>query len=159
MNNRISWLIVFIIFGFNLLYSQESIERSIAGIQGLTIEDGIKLIHKDSRQSKLRGIEILDASRSTDNEVIETLVSCLHEGTLYQRRKAGRIVNNFWYVRMRSAEALGNIGSPRALNDLHLAFRVEPDPVVKSCIATAIGRIGQPDPEVDPNGWTEFKRI
>jgi len=145
MKIRIPWLITFIIFGCNLLYSQESIERSTAGIQGLTIEDGIKLIHKDSRQSKLRGIEILEASGSTDNEVIEALALCLHEGTLYQRRKAGRIVNNFWYVRIKSAETLGNIGSPHALNDLHMALRIEPDPVVKSYIATAIGKIGQPE--------------
>lgn len=145
MKIRIPWLIAFFIFGCNVLYSQESVERSIAGIQGLTIEDGIRLIYTDSRKNKLRGIEILKASRSTDDAVIQALVSCLNEGTLYQKRNAGRIVNNFWYVRMKSAEALGNIGSTRALTDLHMALRIEPDPVVKSYIANAIGRIGQPE--------------
>jgi len=48
-------------------------------------------------------------------------------------------------VRARSAEALGEIGDPYALGDLHLTLLYDPDSIVRSYATTAIGKIGQPE--------------
>jgi HEAT repeat protein len=58
---------------------------------------------------------------------------------------AGKVINDFWDVRARSAEVLGDIGDPRALPHLHDALLHDPEPIVKCCVATALGKIGHPD--------------
>jgi len=52
-------------------------------------------------------------------------------------------VNDFWDVRAASAKALGEIGDPRVLPDLHVALRYDHDLFVRSSVAIALGRIGR----------------
>lgn len=136
MKKLICRFIAIFILGIPLLHAQE-IEKA-----GLSTERCIVFLYTGCPEEKLLAIEILRESGSAGKEVIEALVSCLHEGTLFTSRKAGKITNDWWYVRSRSAELLGDIGDPQALTALHQSLRYDPDPVVRSCVATAIGKIG-----------------
>jgi len=143
-----SWTFCFVVvlfFEFALLYAQENTEQYLQNIKGPKTEDYIRLIYEGSREDKLLAINIFAKSGSKDDEVIEALLSSLQEGTLFVKRRAGTVINNFWDVRARSAEVLGDIGDPHALNALHMVLLRDPDPIVRCCAATAIGKIGQPE--------------
>ena len=128
-----------IVLGIPLLYAQE-IERA-----ELSTEKCIVFLYTGCPEEKLLAMEMLRESCSADKEVVEALIYCLHEGTLFSARKGGKITNDFWYVRAKSAELLGDIRDPQALTALHLSLRYDPDLLVKSCVAKAIGKIGSPD--------------
>ena len=139
------WIVFILFLSGGLGYTQEGAEQAISVIQSTTVEEAIRHLRGDSRKDKLLAIEVLQASGSADKEVIDALVSCLFEGTLFKKRIAAKTVNDFWEVRMKSAETLGNIGDPRALPGLHRALRYEPDYIVKTSIAIAIGKVGEPE--------------
>lgn len=145
MRRWIFGFIVVLIFGSTLLYAQENTGQYLQNIKGPSIEDFIKLIYEGSREDQLVAINIFARTGSTEDEVIEALLYCLQEGTFFVKRRAGTIINNFWDVRARSAEVLGDIGDPCALPQLHMVLMRDPDPIVRSCAATAIGKIGQPE--------------
>jgi len=142
------WIFCFVValfFGFALLYAQENKEQYLQNIKGPTTKDYIRLIYEGSREDKLIAINIFAKNGSKDDEVIEALIFCLGEGTLFVKRRAGTVINDFWDVRARSAEVLGDIGDPCVLPQLHMVLLRAPDPVVRCCAATAIGKIGQPE--------------
>ena len=145
MKNYWIYCLILIVFGSMALYAQDSMEQYLQNLHGPAIEDYIRLIYEGSREDKLVAIEILYKTGSKEDAVIDALISCLQEGTSFVKRRAGQVINDFWDVRARSAEVLGDIGDLRALNDLHIVLIHDPDPIVRCCAATAIGKIGQPE--------------
>ena len=145
LKNWIFWFTIILIFAGTVLYGQESIEQYLQNIDGPSTEDYLRLLYQGGREDKLLAINILAKSGSTDAKVIEALISSLQEGTFFVKRKAGKIINDFWDVRARSAEVLGDIGDPCTLDGLYMALLLDHDPVVRNCVATAIGKIGQPE--------------
>jgi HEAT repeat protein len=142
------WIFVFmavLIFGSTLVYAQENTEQYLQNIKGPPIEDFIKLIYEGSHEDQLTALNILAKIGSKEDEVIEALLYCLQEGTFFVKRRAGTVINDFWDVRARSAEVLGDIGDPCALPRLHKVLMRDPDPIVRSCAANAIGKIGLPE--------------
>ena len=145
MRNWIYLHIVIFIFIVTLPLAQEDINQYLQNIKGPTIDDYIQILNEGSREDKLLAIDILSKSGSKNDAIINALISCLGEGTLFVKRRAGTVINDFWDVRARSAEVLGEIGDPCALPHLHMVLLRDPDPVVRCCAATAIGKIGQPE--------------
>jgi len=127
------------------MYAQENTDQYLQNIKGPPIEDFIKLIYEGSREDQLIAIDLLAKSGSKDDKVIEALLYCLQEGTFFIKRRAGTVINDFWDVRAKSAEVLGDIGDPCVLPQLHKVLIRDPDPIVRSCTAIAIGKIGQPE--------------
>jgi HEAT repeat protein len=139
------WFITVLIFESTTIYAQENTEQYLQNIKGPKVEDFIKLIYEGSREDQLIAIDLLAKSGSKDDRVIEALLYCLQEGTFFIKRRAGTVINDFWDVRARSAEVLGDIGDPCVLPQLHKVLMRDPDPIVRSCAANAIGKIGQPE--------------
>jgi HEAT repeat protein len=145
MRHWILGFIIIFILGSTLLYAQENTEQYLQNIEGPKIEDFIKLIYEGSHEDQLIAVNLLAKTGSKEDRVIEALLYCLQQGTFFIKRRAGTVINDFWDVRARSAEVLGDIGDPCALPQLHMVLMRDPDPIVRSCAATAIGKIGQPE--------------
>ena len=145
MRKRIYFYIIILIFKVTLSPAQENMDQYLKNIKGPTIEDYIQLLNEGNREDKLLAIEMLSKENSHDKAVIDALISSLGEGTFFVERMAGKVINDFWDVRARSAEVLGDIGDPRALPHLHDALLHDLEPIVKCCVATALGKIGHPD--------------
>ena len=82
------WIVFILFLSGGLGYTQEGAEQAISVIQSTTVEEAIRHLRGDSRKDKLLAIEVLQASGSADKEVIDALVSCLFEGTLFKKRIA-----------------------------------------------------------------------
>lgn len=145
MRNWVYVLIIGFIFGVSLTRAQENIDRYLQNIKGPTTEDYLQLLNEGDREDKLLAIEMLSRNGSHDDAVIDALISCLGEGTFFIKRRAGKVINDFWDVRARSAEVLGDMGDPRALPSLHDTLLHDPEPLVKCCVAEALGKIGDPE--------------
>jgi HEAT repeat protein len=145
MRHWILGFIIIFILGSTLLYAQENTEQYLQNIEGPKIEDFIKLIYEGSHEDQLIAVNLLAKTGSKEDRVIEALLYCLQQGTFFIKRRAGTVINDFWDVRARSAEVLGDIGDPCALPQLHMVLMRDPDPIVRSCAAVAIGKIGQPE--------------
>jgi HEAT repeat protein len=127
------------------LFAQQDIALNRSVVDSTPVQNAIRLIKTGDRQDMLVAIQVIESSNTEDPEAIRVLSCCLEEGISFKRRKAARIVNDFWDVRMRAAQALGNLGDPRGLPALHEALRHEPEPLVKSAIVKAMGQIGMPE--------------
>jgi HEAT repeat protein len=136
-------LFVFTLFCLSTVYAQESVEQYLLNLQEPKAEDYVKLLYEGSHESKLIAVAKLQKMGAKDQEVIDALVFGLQQGTLFVKREAGRVVNDYWDVRAASANALGSIADPSTLPHLHVALRYDHDIHVKSSVATAIGKIGQ----------------
>ncbi|MFW6181495.1 MAG: HEAT repeat domain-containing protein [Spirochaetota bacterium] len=127
----------------SVVLAQQEVGENAAVVTSTSLQNAFRLISVGDRQDMLVAIGVMEASGSTDPRVIQALSSCLDVGITFKRRAAARTINDFWDVRMRAAQVLGNIGDPSGLPALHEALRHEPDPVVKSAIIDAVGRIGR----------------
>lgn len=134
---------VFLAAAGGVLLAQQDVGENSAVVASTSLQNAFRLINVGDRQDMLVAIQVMESSGSTDPPVIHALSSCLDVGITFKRRKAARTINDFWDVRMRAAHVLGNIGDPHSLPALHRALRHEPDPLVKSAIIQAIGRIGR----------------
>jgi HEAT repeat protein len=145
MRYRFFFYIVVFLFSCTLLIAQEEMDEYLQNMHGPTTEDYLRLLNEGNHEAKLLAIEMLSKYGSHDDAVLEALILSLGEGTLFVKRRAGQVVNDFWDVRARSAEVLGDMGDPRALPSLHDALLHDPEPIVKCCVAEAIGKIGHHD--------------
>lgn len=134
---------VFLAAAGGVLLAQQDVGENNAVVASTSLQNAFRLISVGDRQDMLVAIGVMESSGSTDPRVIDALSSCLDVGITFKRRAAARTVNDFWDVRMRAAQVLGNIGDPSGLPALHEALRHEPDPLVKSAIIEAVGRIGR----------------
>lgn len=116
-----------------------------AAVRATSVDFAIQLIYSGDGVDKYFGIDVLEDSGQYEPRVLDAIASCLFEGTMYEKRKAGRTVNRYWELRIRAAQALANIGDEYALPELHRALLYEDDPVVKAVMVSAIGKIGSPE--------------
>jgi hypothetical protein len=144
---------LFVGIGILPLMAEENLGYDAPVGEAMTVDYGTRLLYNGTCEDRLFAIDVFHRNRNTEKEVIDGLIECLHCGTIFKDREAGRVVNDFWEVRYRSAQALGDIAkkpSPldratvdRVLFELHKALRYEHEPVVKAVIALSIGEIGQ----------------
>jgi HEAT repeat protein len=124
-------------------FAQESVEQYLLNLKEPKQEDYIKLLYEGSHDNQLLAVIKLAELGSNDEEVLEALTYSLEQGTRFVKREGSKVVNDFWDVRAASAKALGEIGDPRVLPDLHVALRYDHDLFVRSSVAIALGRIGR----------------
>jgi len=103
----------------------------------------VDLLYRGSHEDKILALNKLVEMGAKGEDVVEAVVFGLEQGTIFVLRKSGKVVNDFWDVRAKSAQALGEIGDPKALFYLYRALRYDPDPFVRSQSALAIGKIRQ----------------
>jgi HEAT repeat protein len=137
-------VLIFSMVGAITLTAQESRRSDISAGDAMSARHGITLLYNGTCDDRLFAIDVFLRNGNTEPEVVEGLIACLHSGSNFKDRSAGRVTNDFWEVRMRSAQALGAIASDRALFELHKALRYEQEPVVRAALALAIGDIGEP---------------
>ncbi len=143
MKRSIPGFIIFL-FAATLLGAQESVEQYLLNLKGPTVEDYVRLLYEGSQEGKLLAVTKLMETGAKGDEVTDALIFGLQQGTMFVQREYNRVVNDFWDVRAQSAIALGEIGDPRALYDLHLALIYDPDTIVRSSVAIALGKVGDP---------------
>jgi hypothetical protein len=117
----------------------------------------------DSRDQKLVALEYIgDAiGRGNTGEEVRTALEYLSmEGVMNKARENGRLVNNFPDVRRKSAEYLGELGTPEAKNTLLRIIVADPEPMVLQEAVKSLAKIGLNDNEetVGAIAWT-FKRF
>jgi HEAT repeat protein len=139
-------VITLLALGTTVLYGQESVEQYLMGLNEPSKEDYIQLLYGGSHENQVWAIsKIAGMAEKGDDEVYEALIFGLQQGTIYVKRQYNRVVNDFWDVRAASAYALGELGDTRALPHLYQALRYDPDNYVRTEVAVAIGKIGEPD--------------
>jgi HEAT repeat protein len=143
MKKKLVLFIIIFIFGFGILYAQESVEQYLLSLKEPNAQDYIKLMYEGSQDSMRLAATKLGEIGSNEDEVIEALIYGLEQGTFYVKRQNNKVVNDFWDVRAASAYALGEIGDPRVLPNLYMSLRYDPDNVVRSSVAAGIGKIGE----------------
>jgi HEAT repeat protein len=126
------------------LFAQESVEQYLLNLKEPSQEDYVKLLYEGSRENKLLAIDKLREMHADGQEVVDALIFGLQQGTVFVERDYNKVINDFWDVRAESAIALGEIGDPRALDELHTALRYDPDNLVRSSVAIGIGKMGEP---------------
>jgi HEAT repeat protein len=130
--------------GGSLLYAQESVEQYLLSLDEPEQADYINLLYEGSHENMVWATtKLADMAKEGDEEVFEALVFGLQQGTIYVKRHYNKVVNDFWDVRAMSAQALGEMGDPKALPHLYVAVRYDPDSHVRTEVATAIGKIGE----------------
>lgn len=102
------------------------------------------------RESKLLALEtireMVDAGELQDSpETFIILESLATEGTSNQVRQAGRVINNYPFVRKEAAALLGDIGGAQAQNVLLSMVREDPEPMVLAEAIYALGKVGPMD--------------
>jgi len=123
--------------------AQESVEQYLLEMKEPSKEDYINLLYQGSQENKLLALTKLMEMKVKGEEVVEACIFGLEQGTIFVLRQSGKVINDFWDVRAKSAQALGEIKDPTALPHLYRALRYDPDPFVRSQVAVAIGKIGQ----------------
>jgi HEAT repeat protein len=124
------------------LLAQESVEQYLLNLKAPKEEDYIRLLYEGSHDSKVLAVTKLMEIGTRSEEAREAYVFGLEQGTVFVQREAGKVTNDFWDVRVLSAKALGELGDPKSLPNLHNALRYDPDNYVRSAVAVSIGRIG-----------------
>jgi HEAT repeat protein len=142
---NISFLIVAALFFgvFGVSFAQESVEQYLMSLKEPKEADYVRLLYEGSRENKLLAISKLIEAGARSEETKEAFVFGLQQGTIFVQRQAGKVVNDYWDVRAMSAKALGEIGDPGILEQLHQSLRYDPDVYVRSAVAAAIGKIGE----------------
>jgi HEAT repeat protein len=116
-------------------YLQDSVEMMIIQEQS----------HTDSREQKMIALEYIGEviDRDKGNEEIRATLEYLSlEGTLYQARENGRLVNNYPDVRTKAAAYLGELGSREAKDALIKIVLTDPEPMVLTEAIKSLAKIG-----------------
>jgi len=133
-----------LLFGvFGVSFAQESVEQYLMSLKEPKEADYVRLLYEGSRENKLFAINKLIEAGARSEETKEAFVFGLQQGTIFVQRQAGKVVNDYWDVRAMSAKALGDIGDPGILEQLHQSLRYDPDVYVRSAVVVAIGKIGE----------------
>jgi HEAT repeat protein len=133
--------------------AQESVEQYLLNLSEPKEEDYVKLVYEGSRENKLLALGKLMELGSRSEETREAYIFGLEQGTVFVKREAGKVTNDFWDVRAMSAKALGELGDPQTLPNLHNTLRYDPDLYVRTAVAVSIGKIG------DKNSIREISRV
>lgn len=132
--------------------AQESVEQYLLNLGEPKEEDYVRLLYEGSRENKLLAINKLMELGARSEETREAYIFGLEQGTVFVKREAGKVTNDFWDVRAMSAKALGELGDPKTLPNLHNTLRYDPDSYVRTAVAVSIGKIG------DKNSIREIAR-
>jgi HEAT repeat protein len=153
MNKTIILVLIFSVAFFSKLAAQETGNGKVSdqetGIgevldpETAEKQDYIRLLHEGSHEKKLEAVKELSELGLRGEDVVEALVFGLQQGTMVVTREKSKVTNDFNDVRAASAKALGKIGDPKALPDLYISLKYDPDINVKKEAATAIGAIGR----------------
>jgi HEAT repeat protein len=122
--------------------AQESVEQYLLNLKEPKEEDYVRLLYEGSRENKLLALNKLVELGAQSEETKEAYIFGLEQGTVFVKREAGKVTNDYWDVRALSAKALGELGDPKTLPNLHNALRYDPDTYVRTSVAVSIGRIG-----------------
>jgi HEAT repeat protein len=122
--------------------AQESVEQYLLNLRAPKEEDYVRLLYEGSRENKILAITKLMELGARSEETREAYVFGLEQGTVFVKREAGKVTNDFWDVRVLSAKALGELGDPKSLPDLHNSLRYDPDNYVRCAVAVSLGKIG-----------------
>ncbi len=123
------------------LYLSRDLEIQILRSQALANDLELK-------QLALRDIrEMVEAGTltSANDGVYVVLESLATEGVARQVRQGGAVINNFPQVRREAVELLGQIGGEQAVDTLIRILRDDPETMVLSEAAYALGTIGSND--------------
>jgi HEAT repeat protein len=144
------FLVVFL--GCAAAVAQESVEQYLLNLREPKEEDYVRLLYEGSRENKLLAINKLMELGARSEETKEAYIFGLEQGTVFVKREAGKVTNDFWDVRAMSAKALGELGDPKTLPHLHNTLRYDNDIYVRTAVAVSIGKIG------DKNSIQEIAR-
>jgi HEAT repeat protein len=101
--------------------------------------------HTDSREQKMIALEYIGemiGQGKSSEEVRATLEYLSLEGTLYQARENGRLVNNYPDVRTKAATYLGELGTREAKDALIKIVLADPEPMVLTEAIKSLAKIG-----------------
>jgi hypothetical protein len=103
-------------------------------------------------ESKLDALEeaanIIDTGHASDN-IRKTLEALAGEGTMVESRLNGRLINNYFEVRLRACELLGKIHTPQAKEALKQVLAADSEPSIMASAVRSIGAIGINDANDD----------
>lgn len=117
------------------LYLSQDLELQIMRSQALADDPRLK-------QLALQNIRQM-VDRGTINDGMYVILESLAtEGVARQVRSNGAVINNFPNIRREAAQLLGDVGGEPAKNALLRIIRDDPEPMVLSEAAFALGRIG-----------------
>jgi len=125
-------------------YLQETIELMIIREQS----------RSNSRDMKFVALEYMRdmiARGNRSDELHSTLEFLGLEGVRNMTREAGRLVNNFPDVRVRTAMLLAQMGTPQARDILQTMLLAENEPMVIAEVIRSLGAIGLNDNEETAN--------
>ncbi len=118
-----------------------TLEDIFIGLQEIPIESIEAIIESaDNPELLLKAVEILKANGSA--EAVELLVEMLAIGQTNQKVVNGVVQNDYWQVRVAACIALGELGTPEAVDALINTLINDSDLMVKAYAAYALGMIG-----------------
>lgn len=118
-----------------------TLEELFLGLQNIPLESVKTVIEAGNNHDLLLTmIEIL--KNKGDEESINLLMDVLDIGIKNVSTQNGRILNNFWDVRVEACIALGELKAKNAVKKLQDTLINDPDPIVKTYAAIALGKIG-----------------
>jgi HEAT repeat protein len=152
VKKAIIFFFLMMFLGFSAALAQESVEQYLQNLSEPKEEDYVRLLYEGSRESKLLAIGKLMEIGARSEDARDALIFGLEQGTVFVKREAGKVANDFWDVRALSAKALGEVGDPATLPNLYVSLRFDPDIYVRTSVAVAIGKVG------DKNAIKELSR-
>lgn len=128
------------------VFLRQAIEIQILKSQANSTDQDAKLLAVDTiRQMYEAG------NLQASEEIFAVLETLATEGTSFQVRSGGRLINNYPVVRKEAAALLGDVGGPGAQDVLLKILREDPEPMVLSEAIYALGKIGPSEADMVAN--------
>jgi HEAT repeat protein len=157
---RFSALCAAALFTVSMVMGQNSDPNREMSVEESYLQESVELMviretsRADSRDQKLVALEYIGDAigrGNTGEEVRAALEYLSMEGVMNKARENGRLVNNFPDVRRKSAEYLGDLGTPEAKNTLLKIVVADPEPMVLQEAVKSLAKIGLNDNEETVN--------
>ncbi|MDA3948708.1 MAG: HEAT repeat domain-containing protein [Spirochaeta sp.] len=117
------------------LYLSQDLELQIMRSQALAND-------REMKRLAMQNIRSMVENGQPSEGVYVILESLATEGVARQVRSNGAVINNFPEIRREATELLGRVGGEQAKNTLLRIVRDDPEPMVLSEAAYALGQIG-----------------
>lgn len=156
MNKKLIIVLVFVAIFSISIFAQEgednnpynteepenlTLEELFLGLQNIPLES-VKTVIEAGNNHDLLLTMIQVLKNKGDDESVDLLMDVLDIGIKNVSTQNGKILNDFWDVRVEACIALGELKAKKAVKKLQETLISDPDPIVKTYAAIALGKIG-----------------